>query len=108
MDAHLEMRRENEGSSSVVVGPSVFLSSGHGYAGELLELPQVCQGPFQGSRGKVGFLSRCRSGKGPHLALREESPGFSPVAAGNLGFLLSYDGEFSDLLVLPQEGPVSM
>ena len=86
----------------------MFLSSGDWYVGERLELPQGCQGPFQGSRGRVGFVSRSRSGKGPHLALREESPGFSPVAAGNLGFLLSYDGEFSDLLVLPQEGPVSM
>ena len=108
MDAHLEMRRENEGSSSVVVGPSVFLSSGHGYAGELLELPQVCQGPFQGSRGKVGFLSRCRSGKGPHLALRGESPGFPRVAGTNLGFLLSYIGDLREPLMWPQVSPVSM
>ena len=108
MDAHLEMRRENEGSSSVVVGPSVFLSSGHGYAGELLELPQVCQGPFQGSRGKVGFLSRCRSGKGPHLALRGEPPGFSRVAAANLVFLSGYEGDLWEPLVWPQEIPVSM
>ena len=26
--------------------PSLFLSSGDGYVGELLELPQWCQGPF--------------------------------------------------------------
>ena len=108
MDAHLEMRRENEGSSSVVVGPSVFLSSGHGYAGELLELPQVCQGPFQGSRGKVGFLSRCRSGKGPNLALRGESPGFSQVAMGNLESFQSYYRGLRNPFVLPQEIPVSM
>ena len=31
---------------------------------------------FRGSRGKLGFLSRCCSGKGPHLALRGESPCF--------------------------------
>ena len=34
----------------------MFLSSGQGYIGELLELPQGCHGPFRGSRGKVGIL----------------------------------------------------
>ena len=68
-----------------MAGPSLFLSCGDGYVGELLELPQGCQGPFGGSRGKVGFLSRCCSRKGPHLALRGESPGFSRVVAGNFG-----------------------
>ena len=72
----VEVMRENRVYSRVVVGPSVFLSSGDAYVGELLELSQGCQGPFQGSRGKVGFLSRLHSGKGPHLALREEFPGF--------------------------------
>ena len=52
----------------------------------LLELHQAFQGPFRGSRGKVGFLSRCCSRKGPHLTLRAKSPGFYRVAAGNLGF----------------------
>ena len=61
----------------------VFLSSGDEYLGELLELHQGCQGPCRGSRGKVGFLSRRRSGKGPHLMLRGESPGFSRVEAGS-------------------------
>ena len=32
-------------------GPSVFLSSGVGYVGELLELQQGCEGPFGSSRG---------------------------------------------------------
>ena len=81
----------------------MFLSSGDGYVRELLELPKGCQVPLRGSRGNVGFLSRLCSGKGPHLALRGESPGFSRVAAGNLGFLLSCDGELRDPLVLPQE-----
>ena len=45
--------------------------------GELLALPKACQVPFRGSRGKVGFLLRCCSGKGPHLALRGEYPGVS-------------------------------
>ena len=86
----------------------MFLSTGDGYVGELLELHQGCQGLFQGSRGKVGFLSRCHCRKGPHLMLRGESPGFSRVEAGNLGFLSSYDGELRDPLVWPQESPVSM
>ena len=56
----------------------------------------------------VGFLSRRHNGKGPHLTLRGESPDFSQVVAGNLGFLLSYDGDLRDSLVLPQESQVSM
>ena len=63
----------------------MFLLSGDGYVGEILELPKGCQVAFRGSRGKVGFLPRRCSGKGPHLALRGGSPGFSQVAAGNLG-----------------------
>ena len=90
------------------MGNSVFLSTGDGYVGELLELHQGCQGLFQGSRGKVGFLSRCHCRKGPHLMLRGESPGFSRVAARNFGFLSSNDGDLRDPLVLPQESPVSM
>ena len=88
--------------------PSVFLSSGDVCVVELPELPQGCQGPFRGSRGKVGFLSRCCSGKGPHFALRGQSPGFSRVDAGNFGFLSSYDGDLMELLMWPQESPVSM
>ena len=56
----------------------------------------------------MGFLLKCRSGKGPHLALRGESPGFSQVAAGSLAFLSSYYGDLSDPLVFPQESQVSM
>ena len=52
----------------------------------------------------MGFLSRRRSGKGPQLALRGESPGFSRVA---VGFLSSYDGDLREPLVGPQGGPVS-
>ena len=63
----------------------MFLLSGDGYIGELLELHQECQEPFQGSRGKVGFLSRCRSGKGPYLALRGESPVFFSSCGRKLG-----------------------
>ena len=76
------MRKENQGSSLVVVRPLVFLSSADGDIGELLELPQGSQGPFQGSEEKVGFLSRLHSGKGPQLVLRGESPDLSRVARG--------------------------
>ena len=86
----------------------MLLSSGDGYVGVLLKLPQGCQGPFQGSKGKMGFLLRPHGGKGPHLALRGESPGFSRVAAANLGFLSMYDGKLSDPHMWPQECPVSM
>ena len=65
----------------------MFLSSADGDVGELLELHQGCQGPYQGSKGKVGFLSRRDSGNGPHLAQMGESPGLSRVAAGTWGFL---------------------
>ena len=86
----------------------MFLSSGDGDVVKLLELPQGCQGPFRGSRRKVGILSRCHSGKGPHLALRGESPGFSQVATANVGFLSSYDEEVRDPLMWPQECPAFM
>ena len=86
----------------------MFLLSGDGYFGEILELSQGCQGPFRGSREKVGFLSRGHHGKGPYLALRGESPDFSRVAAGNLVFLSSYDWGLTGPLVLSQECPVSM
>ena len=86
----------------------MFPSNVDGYVRELLELPQGCQGPFRGSGGKEEFLSRRHSGKVPHLALRGESSGFPRVASGNLGFLLSYNKDLRDLLVLPQDSPVSM
>ena len=82
-----------------MAGHLVFFPSGDGYLGELLELHQGCQGPFQAARGKVGFLSRHCSGKGPHLALRGESPVFSRVAAGNFSFLSSYNGDLRDRLM---------
>ena len=63
----------------------MFLSSGDGYVGEFLELCQGCKGHFQGSRGKVGFLLRPRSGKGPHLTLRGDFPVFSSSSGRKLG-----------------------
>ena len=108
MDPHLKMKSEIWGSSGVEAGSEVLLSSGGGYFGEILELNQGCQGPFRGSRGKVGFLSRHHRGKGPHLAMRGESPAFSIVAAGKMVFLSSYDRDFRYPLALPQESQVFM
>ena len=81
--------------------------------GRTLGVPQewrcVCQGTssvsprvsrtLSRSKRDGGILLETRSGKGPHLSLRGESPGFSRVAPGNLGFLSSYDGNFRDPLV---------
>ena len=46
--------------------------------------------------------------KRPLFALRGESPDCFRVVAGALGLLSFYDGNFRDLLVWPQESPVSM
>ena len=70
---------------------------GDQYVGELFELRQGCQVPFQISRENVGFLSRRCSRKEPYLAVMGEPRGFSRVAAG----FSSYDGEFRDPPVLP-------
>ena len=58
------------------------------YYSTILGLPP--QVPFRVSRGNVGFPLRCCSRKGPQLALRGEYHGFSQVAAGNMGFLSSF------------------
>ena len=76
--------RDEEGKTGLFLscgGSSVFLSSSDEYIGELPELYQGSQGSFQGSRGKVGFLSRCRSGRRPHHTLSGECADFSRVAA---------------------------
>ena len=90
-----------------MLGNSVFLSSGDGYVGELPEFHKGCEVPFRVSRGNVGFLSRCCSGKGPHLLLRGESPCFPRVLVGSLGFFTSCDMDFKVPLVLPQGNQVS-
>ena len=82
----------------------MFLSSADRDVGELLELPQECQGSIRVSGGKVRFLWRRSRGKGPRLVLRGEFPGFSRVLAG---LLSSYNGDLTDPLLEPQGGPVS-
>ena len=89
--------------------------------GRTLGVPLECRRMCQGSSWVASKLSRTlsrlksedgislqrHSGKGPHLTLRGESPGFSRVAPENLGFLSGYYLDFRDRLVLPQEGQVS-
>ena len=82
----------------MVAGRSVFLLSGDEYVRELLNCIEVSR-PLRGSRGKLGFLSRRCSGKGPHLALRGEYPGFSRLVAAKLGSLMSYNRNLRDPLV---------
>ena len=85
-----------------------LISRRGGKKGAFLELPQGCQGPFRGSRGKMELISRPHSRKGPHLALKREYPGFPQVAAGNVGFHWSFDRDLKQPLMLPQEFSVSM
>ena len=79
----------------------MFTLIGDGYVGELLEFHKGCQVPFRVSRGNVGLLLRCCSGKGPHLTLKEESRGFPRGLAGSLRFLLGCDVDLRIQLVLP-------
>ena len=88
--------------------------------GRTLGVPLECRRMCRGSSWVASKLSRtlsrlkredgislqCHSGKGPHLALRGESPGFSRVTPETLGFFSSYYLDFRDPLVLPQEGQV--
>ena len=60
--------------------------------------------PFGAQERRCDFLKDAAAEKKPQLALRGESPGFSRVSAG---FLSSYNGDFRDPLVGPQQDPVS-
>ena len=87
----------------------MFLSSEDGYAGNL-ELPQECQGPFQGSRGisletpqqkrassrverRISwFFSSCDRKLGVPLELRRGPQGSPLVASGKSSLHVSCDG----------------
>ena len=77
---------------------------GDQYVVELCELHKGCQVPFRISRGNVEFISRCCSGKWPHLSMMGEPRGFSQVVGG----CSSYDGELREPLLLPQGSPISI
>ena len=104
MDPPLGMRRENRDFSLVVARTLVFLSRADGDVGEFPELTLGCHEPFWGSGRNVGFISRRHNRKGHQLALTGESPGFSPFTSR---FLLSYDWDLREPLVVLQVGPVS-
>ena len=73
--------------------------------GKFLGCIKAVKDPLEAQERRWDF-SPMPSGKGPHLALRGESPGFSRVSPETLGFLSSYYLDFRDPLVLPQEGQV--
>ena len=81
---------------------SVFLSRETGMPGNFVGAHQGCQVPFRPPIPHVGLLLRRCSGKGLHLAMTGEPPGFSRVTAG----FSSYDGEFRLPLVLAQARPI--
>ena len=87
-----------------LAGLLLYLSSADGNVVELLELPQECQGSFQGLGGKVRFLLNHSRGKAPQLTLSGEFPGLSRVAAG---LLSSDNGDLRDPLFELQGGPLS-
>ena len=89
----------------------MFLSSGDGYVGELLEMHEACQGPFRGSRGKISlktpqqkrasshiegriswFLVSCSRKHGVPLELGQGLQGPSHVASGKSSLLASCKG----------------
>src|SRR5574341_2424648 len=80
----------------------IFPLEGDRDFGELCGSHQGCQVPFRPPFPNVGLLLRRCSGKGLHLAMTREPPGFSRVTAG----FSSYDGEFRLPLVLAQASPI--
>ena len=66
--------------------------------GKFLGCIKAVKDPLKAQERRWDF-SPMPSGKGPHLALRGESPGFSRVAAANLGSLSIYDGDLRDPLL---------
>ena len=65
----------------------MFLASYDGDLRDPLELPQESQVSMQVLRSLLGFLSSQFRGLGPHLELRPEPQGSSPVLIWNSGFL---------------------
>ena len=87
----------------MLAGPSVFLSSGDGYFGELLKLQHGCEGPMFKREGVVCLkmpqlkrASSCLEGRTSWI--------FSSCA----GYLSFYDRDLRDPLVWPLETPFSI
>ena len=66
-------------------------------SGNFLSCIKGVKDPFEAQEERWDF-SQDAKWERPHLTLRGESPGFSRVAASNLGFLSSYEGDFRDSL----------
>ena len=85
IDPHPEMQRGKRAQNEVCLGTRYSSQVGTCMSGNFLNCIKVS---IRISRGYVGYLERCCSGKGPPLALRGESSGFPRSLAGSLGFLL--------------------
>ena len=92
--------------SRVSAGSLGFHSSCHGDLRDPLVLPQESQFSFRIVRGSTGLLSNHFQGIGPLLAWRRESHGVSQVAVGRFGFVLSFNGDLREPLMLPQGSQV--
>ena len=103
----LEMMWGTRAPSQVMAGDSGFLSSGDWNLGEPLDLHKCCQALLSSFERELGTVLEVLLGKGPYLALRQESSGFSHVAVGSLGFLSSCDRDLRERFVLPQGSQVS-
>ena len=88
--------------SRVSAGSLGFHSSCHGDLRDPLVLPQESQVSFRIVRGSAGLLSNHFQGIGPLLAWRRESHGVSQVVVGRFGFVLSFNGDLREPLMLPQ------
>ena len=103
----LEALQEKRASSRIEGGIS-FISSCDWKLRVPLKLRQGPQGTSCVASGKsgllssctLGFLSSCCKGIGPHLELRHETQGSSPVATRILGFLSSFNRGVRPRLVL--------
>ena len=97
---HLRLMGESHGFSLFAEGSLVFLLSYDGDLREPLMLPQGSQPSFQVSSVTSGNLSSLCRGIGPHLELRWETQGSSPVETGISGFLSTFNRGDRNCLVL--------
>ena len=124
--APLEMRQEHRYIFPNESGKWTLISRWGGKNGTLLELWQDPRCSSRAETGMSGNFLSCIKGVKDPLEAKEgkwdfsqdatvekglishwgENLGFSRVAVGNLGFLSSYDWDFRDLLMLPQESPI--
>ena len=90
MESHLALMGEPRGVSLVAMGSFQFFSICDDEFRDLFMLPQGSHTSFLVVRGTSGFLSSHCRGIWPHLDLRWETQGSSPVVTVILGFLSSF------------------